>query len=80
MPRVIAVGKIHTIVEEADATLRSVGDSRTAIEGYDTSKWVIQDYGDVMVHVFDAETRGYYNLEELWADAAVIDWEDEIEE
>ena len=81
---VIATGnsrrQVHTIVEEIDDTLRSVGDNRTAIEGYDTSKWVIQDYGDVMVHVFDAETRDYYNLEELWADAAVIDWEDEIEE
>ena len=81
---VIATGnsrrQVHTIVEEIDATLRSTGDERLAIEGYDTSKWVIQDYGDVMVHVFDPETRDYYQLEELWADAPVIDWEDEIDE
>ena len=80
---VIATGtsrrQIHTIVEEIDATLRSVGDTRSGVEGYESSKWVVQDYGDVLVHVFDAETRGYYNLEELWADAEKLDWEQEID-
>ena len=80
---VIATGtsrrQIHTIVEEIDATLRRAGDTRTGVEGYESSKWVVQDYGDVLVHVFDAETRSYYNLEELWADAAKLDWEQEID-
>jgi ribosome-associated protein len=66
-------------VEETDAALRAVGDERMSVTGYESSKWVVQDYGDVVVHVFDTDTRGYYNLEELWADAEVIDWEDEIE-
>ena len=35
----------------------------------------MQDYGDVMVHVFDAPTREYYALEELWGDAPRVDWE-----
>ncbi len=80
---VIATGtsrrQIHTIVEEIDATLRRVGDSRMGVEGYESSKWVVQDYGDVLVHVFDPETRSYYNLEELWADAPKLDWEQEID-
>ena len=80
---VIATGtsrrQIHTIVEEIDATLRRAGDTRTGVEGYESSKWVVQDYGDVLVHVFDSETRGYYNLEELWADAEKLDWEQEID-
>lgn len=71
--------QVHTIVEETDAALRGVGDERMSVTGYETSKWVVQDYGDVVVHVFDTDTRGYYNLEELWADAEEIDWEDEIE-
>ncbi len=71
--------QVHTIVEETDAGLRGVGDVRMSVTGYESSKWVVQDYGDVVVHVFDTETRGYYNLEELWADAELIDWEDEIE-
>ena len=66
--------QIHTLAEEIDAGLRAEGDERMGIEGYEASKWVVQDYGDVVVHVFDAETRTYYALEELWADAPRVDW------
>ncbi len=38
----------------------------------------MQDYGDVVVHVFDPDTRDYYKLEELWADATKVDWEREL--
>jgi ribosome-associated protein len=78
---VIATGtsrrQIHTLAEEVDEALRSVGDTRMGIEGYEASKWVVQDYGDVVVHVFDPDTRDYYKLEELWADAPKVDWEAE---
>src|SRR5439155_20084734 len=47
--------QIHTIAEEIDAAMRSVGDERLTIQGYQASRWVVQDYGDVVVHVFDAE-------------------------
>lgn len=76
---VIATGasrrQVHTIVEEIDAKLTKLGDHRLAISGYESSKWVVQDYGDVMVHIFDPDTRDYYRLEENWADAKVVDWE-----
>lgn len=78
---VIATGtsrrQIHTLAEEIDEAMRGMGDTRMGIEGYDTSKWVVQDYGDVVVHVFDPDTRDYYKLEELWADAPKVDWQDE---
>jgi len=82
---VIATGtsrrQIHTITEEADAALRERGDQRRSVEGYEASSWVVQDYGDLMVHVFNPQTREYYALEDLWADAPRIDWEKhEIEE
>jgi len=67
--------QIHTISEEVDAGLRDVGDRRLAIEGYEASSWIVQDYGDVMVHVFNPQTREYYALEDLWADAPHISWE-----
>ena len=70
--------QIHTIAEEIDAGLREQGDERLSIEGYEASKWVVQDYGDVVVHVFDPSTREYYGLEDLWADAPRIDWEREL--
>jgi ribosome-associated protein len=78
---VIATGnsrrQIHTLAEETDAALRAEGDTRIGIEGYEASKWIVQDYGDVMIHVFDPDTRDYYKLEELWADAPKVDWENE---
>ncbi len=67
--------QIHTLAEEIDAALHESGDSRLAIEGYEASKWVVQDYGDVVVHVFDPATRDYFSLEDLWADAPKVDWE-----
>ncbi len=69
--------QLHTLAEEIDAALRGEGDSRMGIEGYEASKWVVQDYGDILVHVFDPDTRQYYTLEELWADAVRIDWQRE---
>jgi ribosome-associated protein len=69
--------QIHTLTEETDAALRAEGDTRMGIEGYEASKWIVQDYGDIVVHVFDPDTRDYYKLEELWADAAKVDWERE---
>ncbi len=67
--------QIHTISEETDAALNGQGDRRVGIEGYESSKWVVQDYGDVMVHVFDPATRDYFQIEELYADAPRVDWE-----
>ena len=67
--------QMHAIAEEVDAALREVGDTRLGIEGYEASRWIVQDYGDVVVHVFDAEAREYYALEDLWADAQRVDWE-----
>jgi ribosome-associated protein len=67
--------QIHTIAEEIDATLHEQGDRRLSIEGYQASKWVVQDYGDVIVHVFDEPTRQYFALEELWGDAPRVDWQ-----
>jgi ribosome-associated protein len=67
--------QVHTVTEEIDATLFSHGDRRRSIEGYEASTWVVQDYGDVVVHVFSPQTREYYGLEELWADAPRVDWE-----
>ena len=67
--------QIHTIAEEIDDAMHEQGDRRLSIEGYEASKWVVQDYGDVIVHVFDDATRQYYALDELWADAPHVDWQ-----
>lgn len=43
------------------------------IEGAAHSHWILLDYGDVIIHVFEKETRAYYNLEKLWMDAKTIE-------
>ncbi len=67
--------QIHTLAEEIDAALRAQGEQRRSIQGYQSARWVVQDYGDIVVHVFDQESRSYYALEELWADAPRLDWQ-----
>ena len=48
------------------------------IEGYRDANWILLDFGDVVVHVFHSEMRGFYSLERLWADAPVMDIEEYI--
>lgn len=71
---VIATGasrrQLHAMSEEIDHALEDrLGDRRLGIEGYQESRWILLDYGDVVVHLFEPETRGYYALEELWGQA-----------
>jgi ribosome-associated protein len=71
--------QVRTIVEEVEKQLRERADARPrSVEGLDDASWVLLDYGDVVVHVFLTETRGFYGLERLWADADRIPWEDTV--
>lgn len=45
-------------------------------EGFENSQWILLDYGDIIVHIFQKEYREYYNLEELWADGETKEIED----
>lgn len=44
-----------------------------SVEGLTACRWVLVDFGDVILHVFDRELRGFYDLDGLWADAPLID-------
>jgi ribosome-associated protein len=73
--------QLHAISEEIDHFLEDrMGDHRLGIEGYERSRWILLDYGDIVVHLFDAETRAYYSLEDLWAEAKRVAWEGTKEE
>ena len=59
--------QLHAMSEEIDHALEDqMGDRRLGIEGYEESRWILLDYGDVVVHLFEPETRAYYALEDLW--------------
>jgi ribosome-associated protein len=44
------------------------------MEGYQEARWILLDYGDVIMHVFDKEARHFYDLELLWGDAPRLKW------
>ena len=61
--------QLHAISEQIDDRLqKDLGDRRRSIEGYQQSAWIVLDYGSVVAHLFDDESRQYYDLESLWAD------------
>jgi ribosome-associated protein len=67
---------VRTVVDEVERVLKEqAGVSPRSSEGLDDASWVLLDYGDLVVHVFLAETRAYYDLDRLWADAPRVDWE-----
>lgn len=66
--------QLHAMSEEIDHTLEDdLGDKRMGVEGYQESRWILLDYGTVVIHLFDEEKRGYYDLENLWAQAKRVD-------
>jgi ribosome-associated protein len=68
--------QLHAMSDEIDHALQDeLGDRRLGIEGYDVSSWILLDYGSVVIHLFDQQTRQFYGLEELWAEAKPVAWE-----
>ena len=65
--------QIQAMVDAADETLLQHGIQRRAIEGLNDAEWILMDFGDVMVHIFNEETRMYYNLERIWRDGAIVE-------
>jgi len=75
--------QLHAISEEIDRVLeKELGDRRMGIEGYNESRWILLDYGTVVIHLFDADTRRYYAWEDLWGQAARVPlpWQTQAEE
>jgi ribosome-associated protein len=64
---------VDAIAEEIEEQMSDLGIEPRHIEGIPNSNWVILDYTDVVVHVFEPESRGFYNLEGLWHDAGRVE-------
>lgn len=70
--------QVQAIAQSIETALKKLGYQPLGIEGMNHGRWVLIDYGDVIVHVFQESIRRFYDIEELWADAPRVDIEDEI--
>lgn len=68
--------QVQAMVDSVDKELHEKGHDVKQIEGYRQGNWVLLDFGDIIVHVFDKENREYYDLERVWRDGVVIDIQD----
>ena len=70
---VIATGmndrQVSALTDAVDEALAKAGFEKKNVEGYHTGKWILLDFGDLIVHVFDVESRAFYDLERIWRDA-----------
>ncbi len=69
--------QVKTIAEHIKEILKEDGASPLRVEGFAYARWILMDYGDLLVHVFEEDTRRYYELEKLWLDAPRIPFADE---
>jgi ribosome-associated protein len=66
--------QMHALADEVRVQMKVRGHKPPATEGYEQSSWILQDFGDIVMHSFLPEARDLYDLEGLWADARQIDW------
>ncbi len=68
--------QLHAVSDEIDHLFeRTWNDQRLGIEGYNLSRWILLDYGDIVVHMFDDDARKYYDLDQLWCQAKRVPFE-----
>jgi ribosome-associated protein len=65
--------QIRAVVDAVEAQMTAAGAALVNREGDAQARWVLMDYGPVIVHVFGPEARRYYTLERLWADAPIVE-------
>ena len=64
--------QVNSIAEAIQSEIRKFFKDRAAIEGTKSGRWVLLDYGDIIVHIFHEETRAFYGIENMWRDANQI--------
>jgi len=65
--------QVQAISDEIVEQLKHHGSPAARVEGYQSAEWILVDYGDVVVHVFDEKARRFYDLERLWREARRLD-------
>jgi ribosome-associated protein len=66
---------VQAISDEIGQQLKARAEFPLSVEGYNQAEWVLLDYGDFLIHVFSPKAREYYQLERLWRQAKIIEFE-----
>ena len=65
--------QIQAIADHVEEVLGKEGLALKQVEGYDAANWVLMDYQDIIIHLFDRENRLFYDLDRIWRDGKLID-------
>lgn len=65
--------QIQALSDNVQEKLAANGIHPKNIEGYNTANWILLDYSDILIHIFDKESRGFYDLERIWRDGKLVD-------
>jgi ribosome-associated protein len=71
---VTSTRQMKALAAEVDTVMKNRGNEKLGAEGEGDTMWMLRDYGDVVLHVFNQEGRELYGLENLWSDATRVDW------
>lgn len=64
--------QVQAMADNVEESLGKAGFEPKQIEGYQNANWILMDYGDVVLHLFDEENRLFYDLERIWRDGKLI--------
>lgn len=70
--------QIQAMSDNVEESLGRAGAIPKNIEGYHSANWILLDFGDIIVHVFDKENRTLYDLERIWRDGKAVDYKEII--
>lgn len=65
--------QVQALADNVEEKLANDGIYPKNIEGYNSANWILFDYNDVLVHIFDKENREYYDLERMWRDGKIVE-------
>ena len=68
--------QMRSVADDLSRYGKTVGIKPWRTAGYESGEWIVQDFVDVVVHLFDAEHRGYYDLEMIWGECPRVEWQD----
>ncbi len=60
--------QVQAMADEVEEQMQKMGHALKQVEGYSTANWILMDYSDIVVHIFDRESRSFYDLERIWRD------------